>query len=89
MYVDSCKENRSVVQTDATPLSVRRDAEMLGRHRHVLAMSCVINLTPSYNCLANSQWWWLKSVSNQQALNKVNASIHACMHAHYDHAQTK
>lgn len=43
--VDSCKENRGIVQTDVTPLSVRRDAEMLGRHRHVLAMSCVINLT--------------------------------------------
>lgn len=45
MHVDSHKENRGVVQTDVTPLSVRRDAEMLGRHRHVPAMSCVINLT--------------------------------------------
>lgn len=37
-------DNSGVLQTDVTPLSVST-AEMLGRHQHVLAMSCVINLT--------------------------------------------
>lgn len=44
MNVDSCEENRGVVQTDVTPASASA-AEMLGRHQHVLAMSCAINVT--------------------------------------------
>lgn len=38
-------DNRGVLQTDVPPLSVSSTAEMLGRHQHVLAMPCVINLT--------------------------------------------